>query len=176
MAMIVDYFKNDRIYNAELIDLIPTNLEWYCHDKYLKRAVETFDELTFGNRKELSEIATNVKCNKDTLIYNIDDKVNIGYYYDLLNAFYIKAYISSECAIGNIPFIVEHIFNQRTHIIKVERDYNYGYIPVLDLKQLNEAYTKNFISKEGIKVVTDELELVNRSLDNFYGKKLIKKK
>ena len=176
MAVIVDYYKNDRIYNKELNELVPLNLLNYNADNDLRKLVKRFDELTFEKRKELSDYAYNIICDKDTLKYSLDnDKVSIGYYYNYYNEFNIEAYIGEEYAIGKVPFIVSHLFNKNTHIIRIERNFSYGYIPVIDLISMNEAYTNEYISKERIKIVKDELNVVNESLEEFYTKKLIKK-
>ena len=176
MAVIVDYYKNDRIYNNDLVELVPTNLETYKMDNYLRRTVQKFDELTFGKRKELSDIAHYIKCDKDTLVYSLDNgNINIGYYYNIYKDFNIEVFIHEEHAVGNIPFIVKHIFNNNTHIIRIKRDINYGYIPEMDLFNMKEAYTNQYISDENISVVGEKLSLVNKSLENSYAKKLVKK-
>ena len=176
MAVIVDYFKNDRIYNNDLIELVPTNLDTYSMDNNLRRTVQKFDELTFGMRKELSDVAYFIKCDKDTLVYSLDDgRINIGYYYNIYKDFNIEVFIGEEHAIGNIPFVVKHIFNKNNHIIKIIRDVNYGYIPEIDLTNMKESYTKEYVSDENINVVIDELNLVNKSLERYYAKKLEKK-
>ena len=175
MAVIVDYYKNDVIYNNDLIDLIPTDLGFYFVDNRLKKSVQKYDELTFNKRKELSDIATQIRCDEKTLIYSMDNGVNVGYYYDN-NDFVIKTFVSSEYIIGDVPYIVSHIFSEYTHIIKIERDIRYGNIPPMDLISMKEAFTDRYVSKESINVIAEELDIVNRSLENFYCRKLTKRK
>ena len=173
MGVIVDYYKNDRIYNNDIVDLVPTNLENYSVDNRLKKLVEEFDELTFGKRKELSDYANKIKCDKETLIYHLDlDKLIVGYYYNVYGQFNIQALISSGYAIGNVAFDVYHIFNKDSHVIKIKRDFEYGYIPEIDLTTMCEAYTNNYISIENVGVVCEELSLVNKSLESYYARKL----
>lgn len=176
MEVIVDYYKNDRIYNNDITDLVPTNLESYKVDNRLKRLVQEYDKLTFGKRKELSDYANKIRCDKKTLIYDLDDeKISIGYYYNIYKHFNILASISKEYAIGNLPFTVHHVYEKNSHIIKIERDFYYGYIPVVDLTTMNEAYTNRYISKADIGIVCEELSLVNKSLESFYARKLTRK-
>ena len=176
MAVIVDYYKNDRIYNNNLNELVPTTLNEYNIDNNLQKLVHRYDELTFGKRKELSDIAYNITCDEETLIYYLEgSKISVGFYYNLNKDFIIETFIGEEYAIGNIPFTVSHIFNNNSHIIRIERDVNHGYIPVMDLISMKEAYTNNYISKERINTVCDELGVVNESLNSYYKQLKLKK-
>ena len=181
MQEIVDYYKNSKFYQDDLISLSSYDLTNYKIDNKLKELVQRFDELTFSKRKILDELKFNVIYNdcelgNDELAFEKDNfKIEIKYYYDISHNFVIFGFLSGSYTLDKVPITVEHVFCSDSQIIVIRRDYRdhmNGFIPIINLNTMKADY----INEEKINKVIDNLSVFNNSLERVYQKQESNKK
>ena len=178
---IIDYYKNSKYYQDKLNKLISLNNNEYKIDNDLKQLVQTYDDLVFEKRNILDTISSNINYNETSLSYDIDDDINVTYYYDVYNNFIIELFLNEKYSIDKNIFMVKHIFTKDKNIIAIERELSkgYEYMPSINLINMKNAYTNEELSNQDLELIINNLKLVNESLDNFYKSKnnrLVRKK
>ncbi len=180
MNKIIDYYKNSKYYLNNLKELIPLNIDNYKVDNDLKQLVQIYDELTFEKRNILDTLSSNINYIETSLSFDINDDLNISYFYDIYNNFIIELFLSEKYSIDNNIFMVKHTFTKDKNIIEIERDRLKGfcYIPSVNLINMKSAYTNEELTKQDLDLTINNLKLINQSLNNFYknNKVLIRKK
>lgn len=176
MIVVIDYFKNNKLYTSELSDLVFPIYSDYQVDNKLKQAVKRFDDLTFEKRKILGEYASKIQHDDQSLIYNFDDGVSVKYYYNIFKEFVIEAYMAGNIELGSLECRVKHILSNSSNIIKIKNGHNYEYVPFVDLINMSEAYTNDSLTSGELDYINEKLTCINDNLENFYNKKLIRKK
>ena len=170
----VNKVNNDMIFNKYLLELIQKH-EGYTIDNPLRKAVQKYDELTLYKRNELTKFAHNINVASEFLEYNLDsNRVNVAFYYNKFKEFVIDTIIENEYITGNTPIYVKHIYANTMNIIKIERNYHFGYIPVVNLIDMKEAYTNETLNKQALDYIVSQINGVNSVLERIYTKSLRK--
>ncbi len=172
MSEIVDYYKNSKYYQSELSGLIPLKEFDYQSDMYLHQLVQKFDELTFGRKGTLDNIATNIDHTESSLTYDLDDELSIVFYHDYGQNFTIELFLGDKYSMdGNVIF-VRHIFTEEKNIIEIERDRLKGFpnIPSVNLVNMKIGHINEELSEEELNNNITSLEMVNKSLESLYNK------
>ena len=163
MGKIIDYYKNSKFYQDNLLDLIPTNeLYLNIHD-LLKEEINLFDDLTINKRKFISDNISDilvVNDDIDYLSYNILDE-SIELTFSKREFFFdITAYIEESNFDDHQPVFITHRFYENKQELIIEEDLTKGgYCGTINL---NNLY--NSIEKE---IDIEELETIKKILNKF---------